>query len=39
MGTPGVRIIDNKQFFANIKDGILGGLPKKMTIEKILAIN
>ena len=35
MGTSGVTIIDKKQYLANVKDGIFGGLPRKMTIESI----
>ena len=35
MGTAGVTIIDKKQYLANIRDGIFGGLPRKMTIESI----
>ena len=35
MGTPGVTIIDKKQYIANVKDGVFGGIPRKMKIEKI----
>lgn len=35
MGTAGVTIIDKQKYLANIKDGIFGGLPRKMTIESI----
>lgn len=35
MGTPGVTIIDKQKYLANIKDGIFGGLPRKMIIESI----
>lgn len=35
MGTAGVTIIDKKQYLANIKNGIFGGLPRKMIIENI----
>ena len=35
MGTAGVTIIDKKKYLANIKEGIFGGLPRKMTIESI----
>lgn len=33
MGTSGVTIIDKQKYLSNIKDGIFGGLPRKMTIE------
>ena len=35
MGTSGVTIIDKQKYLANIKAGIFGGLPRKMTIESI----
>lgn len=35
MGIPGVTIIDKKKYISNIKDGIFGGLPRKMKIERI----
>lgn len=35
MGVAGVTIIDKEKYLANIKDGIFGGLPRKMTIESI----
>ena len=35
MGTSGVTIIDKQKYLANIKEGIFGGLPRKMTIESI----
>jgi hypothetical protein len=35
MGVPGVTIIDKQKYLANIKEGIFGGLPRKMTIERI----
>lgn len=35
MGAEGVTIIDKKQYLANIKNGIFGGLPRKMMIESI----
>jgi hypothetical protein len=35
MGTEGVTIIDKQQYLSNIKAGIFGGLPRKMTIESI----
>ena len=35
MGTAGVTIIDKKTYLENIKNGIFGGLPRKMTIESI----
>lgn len=35
MGTSGVTIIDKKDYLANIRDGLFGGLPRTMTIESI----
>jgi hypothetical protein len=35
MGTAGVTIIDKTKYLTNIKEGIFGGLPRKMTIESI----
>src|SRR5688572_11836686 len=35
METAGVTINDKKKYLANIKGGIFGGLPRKMTIESI----
>ena len=35
MGTSGVTIIDKQKYLTNIKDGIFGGLPRKMAIENI----
>lgn len=35
MGTKGVTIIDKEKYLSNIKEGIFGGLPRKMTIESI----
>jgi len=35
MGTSGVTIIDKEKYLANIRDGIFGGLPRKMIIESI----
>jgi len=35
MGTKGVTIIDKNQYLTNIKNGIFGGLPRKMIIENI----
>jgi hypothetical protein len=35
MGTSGVTIIDKQKYLANIREGIFGGLPRKMTIESI----
>lgn len=35
MGTSGVAIIDKQKYLSNIRDGIFGGLPRKMTIESI----
>lgn len=32
MGTSGVTIIDKHKYLSNIKDGIFGGLPRKMII-------
>ncbi|MBK7233424.1 MAG: nuclear transport factor 2 family protein [Saprospiraceae bacterium] len=33
MGTSGVTLIDKHQYLANIRDGIFGGMARKMTIE------
>ncbi len=35
MGTSGVTIIDKQKYLSNIKEGVFGGLPRKMTIEAI----
>ena len=35
MGTSGVTIIDKQKYLSNIREGIFGGLPRKMTIESI----
>jgi hypothetical protein len=35
MGIPGVTIIDKQKYLSNIKEGIFGGLPRKMIIENI----
>ena len=35
MGTPGITIIDKQKYLSNIRDGIFGGLQRKMTIESI----
>lgn len=35
MGTQGVTIIDKQKYLSNIRDGIFGGLPRKMVIEHI----
>jgi hypothetical protein len=35
MGTQGVTVIDKQKYLSNIRDGIFGGLPRKMTIESI----
>ncbi|WP_205512078.1 nuclear transport factor 2 family protein [Longitalea arenae] len=35
MGRPGVTIIDKEKYIQNIRDGIFGGLPRKMVIEHI----
>lgn len=34
-GTSGVTIIDKQTYLAHIRDGVFGGLPRKMTIEQI----
>ncbi|MCD6068276.1 MAG: hypothetical protein K0S33_3102 [Bacteroidetes bacterium] len=35
MGTSGVTIIDKEKYLSNIREGIFGGLPRKMQIESI----
>jgi hypothetical protein len=35
MGKPGVTIIDKEKYIQHIRDGIFGGLPRKMVIEQI----
>ncbi len=35
MGKPDVTLIDKKQYITYVKDGIFGGLPRKITIERI----
>ena len=35
MGKPGVAIINKEQYLSNIRAGIFGGLPRKMSIESI----
>ncbi|MBU3026372.1 nuclear transport factor 2 family protein [Zobellia galactanivorans] len=35
MGISGVTIIDKQKYLSNIRDGVFGGLPRKMTIESI----
>jgi hypothetical protein len=35
MGTKGVTIIDKQKYLSNIREGIFGGLPRKMVIESI----
>ena len=35
MGTSGVTIIDKQKYLSNIREGIFGGLPRKMSIENI----
>ena len=35
MGIPGVTIIDKQKYLSNIREGIFGGLPRKMTIESV----
>lgn len=35
MGTQGVAIIDKNEYLNNIKNGVFGGLPRKMQIEQL----
>lgn len=35
MGSSGITVIDKKQYIANIRKGIFGGIPRKMKIESI----
>lgn len=35
MGSSGVTVIDKKQYIANIRKGVFGGIPRKMKIESI----
>jgi hypothetical protein len=35
MGSSGVTIIDKQKYLSNIREGIFGGLPRKMMIESI----
>lgn len=35
MGTSGVTLIDKQKYLSNIREGIFGGLARKMTIESI----
>lgn len=35
MGTSGVTIIDKQKYLSNIRNGIFGGRPRKITIESI----
>ncbi len=35
MGIPGVTIIGKEKYLQNIRDGIFGGLPRKIKIESI----
>ncbi|MBO9727096.1 MAG: nuclear transport factor 2 family protein [Chitinophaga sp.] len=35
MGIPGVTVIGKEKYLQNIRDGIFGGLPRKMEIEAI----
>ncbi len=35
MGSAGVTIIDKQKYLSNIREGIFGGLPRKMMIESI----
>ncbi|MEL1254784.1 nuclear transport factor 2 family protein [Flavobacterium sp. DGU38] len=36
MGTPGVTIIDKQKYLSNVRDGVFGGLPRKMIIEDVV---
>lgn len=35
MGSSGITVIDKKQYIANIRKGVFGGIPRKMKIESI----
>ncbi len=35
MGTLGITIIDKQKYLSNIREGIFGGLPRKMKIENV----
>jgi hypothetical protein len=35
MGTPGITIIDKNEYLNKIKNGVFGGLPRKMKIETL----
>lgn len=35
MGRPGVTIITRDEYIANVRAGIFGGMPRKMTIENV----
>lgn len=35
MGTVGVTIIDKQKYLSNIREGVFGGLPRKMIIEDV----
>ncbi|WP_163411200.1 nuclear transport factor 2 family protein [Flavobacterium ajazii] len=35
MRTPGVTIIDKQKYLSNIREGVFGGLPRKMIIEDL----
>jgi hypothetical protein len=35
MGIPGITIIDKQKYLSNIKEGVFGGLPRKMIVESI----
>ncbi len=35
MGTAGITIIDKQHYLSNIKEGVFGGLPRKMIIESV----
>lgn len=35
MGTSGITIVDKKEYLDKIKNGIFGGLPRKIKIDKL----
>ncbi len=35
MGSAGVTIIDKQTYLSNIREGIFGGIPRKMSIESM----
>ncbi len=35
MGKPGVMIMDKQKYLSNIREGVFGGLPRKMIIESV----